>query len=83
MCDLPMEAFAEDNRQFDRFFGRNGIVPTHVVYEQLIADPQAAARAIGQAIAVPDLTVVPDRIGVRRQAGPINARWRELYLAGR
>ena len=78
-----MDGFAGDNREFDRFFGRNGILPTHVVYEHLLAEPQAAVRASGRATGLPDLAMDPARIGVRRQSGALNAHWRELYLAGR
>ena len=75
-----IDGFAEDNRQFDLFFGLNGIVPAHVVYEHLVADPQAQVRAVGAALGLPDLRMDPARITVQRQAGALNARWRELFL---
>ena len=78
-----MDAFADENREFDRFFGHNGIVPAHVVYEHLVADPPATVRMVGEAIGLPGLTLVPSRMSLQRQAGPLNARWRERYLAGR
>lgn len=77
-----IDGFAEDNRLFDQFFGQNGIVPTHVVYEHLVADPARQVQAVGAALGMPDLCVVPERITVRRQAGALNARWRELFLRG-
>ena len=72
--------FSEDNREFDLFFGLNSIVPAHVVYEHLVADPAAQVRAIGATLGLPDLRMDPSRITVQRQAGALNARWRELFL---
>lgn len=74
--------FAEDNRTFDVFFGHNGIVPVHVVYEHLVADPARQISAIGAALGLPGLRLAPERITVQRQAGALNARWRAMFLRG-
>lgn len=75
-------AFAEDNRGWDIFFGRNGIVPVHVLYEDLVADPARAVRAVGAALGLEGLALDPARLTLQRQAGALNQRWRELFLAG-
>ncbi|HET9020184.1 MAG TPA: Stf0 family sulfotransferase, partial [Acetobacteraceae bacterium] len=69
-------AFAEDNRIWDVFFGRNGIVPVHVLYEDLVADPARAVRAVGAALGIEGLAFDPARVTLRRQAGALNASWR-------
>jgi LPS sulfotransferase NodH len=78
-----LETFAAEKRQFDLFFGRNGIVPVQVLYEHLLADPAGVVRAVGQAAGLDDLAYLPERVAVRRQAGALNACWRQRYLAGR
>lgn len=74
--------FAEDNRIFHEFFRRNAIVPTQVIYEHLVADPAGQVRAVGAALGLPDLRADPARISLARQAGALNARWREMFLRG-
>jgi LPS sulfotransferase NodH len=76
-----IESFAEDNRLFDTFFGLNGIVPAHVLYEHLVADPAREVRRIGEALGMPDLRFAPEKLTLRRQGGALNARWREMFLA--
>lgn len=77
-----IEGFADDNRGFDLFFGLNGIVPVHVIYEHLVADPQAQVRAVGAALGLPDLRPDTARITMRRQGGALNEQWRERFLRG-
>lgn len=77
-----LDDFAEDNRTWDLFFGRNGIVPVHVLYEDMVTDPARTVRAVGAALALPELGFDPSRVTLRRQAGALNARWRELFLRG-
>jgi LPS sulfotransferase NodH len=65
---------------FDEFFGFNGLVPVHIVYEQLLADPQ---RVVGDAAAscgLAGLHVQLDGMRLQRQANAINSQWRDLYL---
>jgi LPS sulfotransferase NodH len=66
---------------FYEFFGFNGLVPAHIVYEQLLADPE---RQLGNAAAscgLPGLTIKPSEVRVQRQASAINHKWRELYVS--
>jgi len=78
-----MARFEADNRQFEHFFRRNGIVPRHVAYEALVAAPEAVAAGV-----VDGLFAVPPRFDMRRvsfarQADGRNAAWRERFLAER
>ncbi len=69
----------QSNLLFDQFFAFNGLVPFHIVYEQLLADQE---RYIGNAAAscgLPGLKVHPGEIRLQRQANAINDKWRELY----
>ena len=77
-----LQLFADFNRSFDLFFGTNGIVPAHVVYENYVADPPAVVRRVGDAIGLPGLVYDPRRVSTRRQAGSRNAEWRARYLNG-
>lgn len=78
-----MERFAEDNRRFDHFFGRNGLVPRHVTYEALVAAPEAVAGAVVEGM----FEVAPrfdmGQVMFSRQAGARNAAWRARFLAER
>lgn len=81
--DAAMGRFAEDNRRFDHFFGRNGLVPRHVTYEALVRAPEAVAAA-----AVDGLFDLAPRFDMgqvmfARQAGARNAAWRARFLAER
>jgi LPS sulfotransferase NodH len=41
MIDTQQAWVANENAAFSRFFSVNGIVPVHVTYEDLLADPSA------------------------------------------
>ncbi len=71
---------AEQYRQFDVFFGRNGLTPLCIAYEQLITDPQAHLAVIARHLGVEALVMNPERLRLERQTGPVNAAWRERYL---
>ena len=77
-----VRGFAEQNNQLDLFFGLNGIVPTHVLYERLIADPAHEVAEIGAAIGLPDLGLDMGAIRLERQASARNHDWRARYLSG-
>ena len=77
-----LNGLVESYKQFDMFFGMNGIVPVSIAYEQLISTPEAALRLISGAIGVADFTMKPAAIQNARQAGDLNAAWRAMFLRG-
>ena len=77
-----IETFAECNRQFDQFFGHNGLVPHHVTYEALVQNPSAVAEAAVAGILPAGVAVDPAQATFQRQAGARNADWRRRYLEG-
>jgi LPS sulfotransferase NodH len=81
--EAAMARFAEDNRRFDDFFGRNGLVPQHVTYEALVQTPEAVAAAAvaGLFDATPRFDL--SQVMFARQAGARNAAWRARFLAER
>jgi len=80
--DTEIGRVALANAGFYAFFAANGIVPVHLAYEDLVADPSGTVASVGVALGFPDL--VPDfaRVAIRRQAGDVNTAWRARYLAG-
>ena len=81
LIDSILHDIARDQRDFDLFFGLNGIRPINIVYEQLVAHTAFFLQSIAAMAELPGLAVVPDRIRLERQAGAVNARWRQLYLS--
>ena len=75
-----IEDISESYKQFSLFFSRNGIVPAHVMYEHLVADPEAIIKYVGQKIGFADLSIHQDKITLQKQANARNKKWRELYL---
>jgi trehalose 2-sulfotransferase len=71
---------ANEYRDFSLFFGRNGIVPAHVIYEQMARDPVGTLSFVGQMIDVPSLEIKPDNVRLDKQGGQLNAEWRQKYL---
>ena len=76
-----INSIAEDYRFFSSFFGLNGIKLAHVIYEQVVQDPQRAVTYIGNIIGLPDLQVMKEKLSLERQANAMNAEWRRMYLA--
>lgn len=76
------QVIAQENRQFQAIFAANGIAARMVEYDAVLADPAAAVRGVGAWLGLPGLVIDPARIALRRQAGPVNQRWRSRYLAG-
>lgn len=77
-----MAAFAADNAAWDAYFADNGITPARVIYEDLVADPARSIAAVRRALGIAGITFDATRVTLRRQAGALNARWRELFLRG-
>jgi LPS sulfotransferase NodH len=79
---VAIDDFAEGNRQFARFFGLNGLCPTHVTYEDFATAPsEYVARLLG-AIGLPPIRTRLELLRLQRQSGPRNAAWRARFLAG-
>jgi LPS sulfotransferase NodH len=78
--DRILAGNADAYRQFEMFFGCNGIIPAKVIYEQLVLDPVQAMRLLAQQIGYPEMVVKPEAVRISRQAGALNAAWRALYL---
>jgi trehalose 2-sulfotransferase len=76
-------SFAEQYQAFGHFFSRNAVAPTHIVYEDFVADPQSHLERIGRNVSFPDLRMLPQNIWLQKQAGPLNLAWRERYLRDR
>jgi LPS sulfotransferase NodH len=78
---MHRERFREENSMFETLFAANGIVPARVTYEALAKDPAGTldrlAPLFGFETLRPDLV----KVTTARQAGAINRRWRELFLA--
>lgn len=75
--------FAAGNRQFEELFAANGIVPLRITYEELLQDPQSALDRLAPSLGFNTLTVDATKLRLARQAGAINKRWRELFLAAK
>jgi LPS sulfotransferase NodH len=68
-------------RSFAVFFGRNGIVPLHVTYERLIADPESEAAWLARELGLPDFVIERKNVRLERQSGGANEEWRRRYLS--
>lgn len=73
---------AQQNFGFYRFFASNGIVPHHLAYERVVAQPQETVAGIGAWLGLPGLAAVPTAIPIQRQESPVKAAWRRRYAAG-
>ncbi|MBU6449116.1 MAG: hypothetical protein KGQ26_05755, partial [Rhodospirillales bacterium] len=75
-----IEDISESYKQFSLFFSRNGIVPTHVMYEHLVADPEAVIKYVGRQIGFSDLKSERSKVTLAKQANATNLEWRQAYL---
>ena len=67
--------------RWQRFFASRGVEPHVVVYEELLAEPDAEIAQVCRRLGVP----VPDeplQAGTQRQATDVNDAWRARFLAG-
>jgi LPS sulfotransferase NodH len=70
-----------ENAQIAHFFGINGIVPLHLIYERMVAAPVAFAESVCRFVGHPEVACDPARIALRRQATEVNRAWRARFLA--
>ena len=78
--DRYLETIAMSREQFAMFFGRNGIVPVRVMYEQLIADPEGDVTRLACELGLSDFCLDMSNVRLQRQSGPVNEEWRRRYL---
>jgi LPS sulfotransferase NodH len=81
--DTELDKVARSNAGFYAFFAANGIVPVHTTYEAVLANPSPAIDAVSTAMSLGPLQAFPARVGIARQAGPINAQWRSFHAVPR
>jgi LPS sulfotransferase NodH len=77
-----LELLIRDNSAWRLWFARQGITPIHVVYEELVADPQRVIDRVAQALGIEGpVPIDPSALLVRVQRDGLNAEWRERFLA--
>jgi len=79
--DHIIASIADSYRQFDVFFAKNGIQPVNVVYEQLAANPVKQVSWIAESLGLDDLEARLSGLRLEKQAGAVNALWRQRYLS--
>ena len=77
-----IELITEQELASRRFFALNGIVPALVNYEALVEEPQVVVDRITAHVGVPNASINPSRIELRKQATELNESWRRRFLAG-
>jgi trehalose 2-sulfotransferase len=75
-----IDGIAEDYKLFSQFFGHNGIVPIHLVYEQVVQFPIRSVAYAAAGLNMPGLQAKLENLKLTRQAGPLNEEWRRLFL---
>ncbi|WP_284947441.1 Stf0 family sulfotransferase [Acidisoma cladoniae] len=80
--DMHVASVEAQNHMFLRFFASNGIVPIHLAYEAVVADPQGTVGEIGAALGMVGLVSDPSRIGIAPQESPLKQAWYARYQAG-
>jgi trehalose 2-sulfotransferase len=72
--------FVRDHARWNIFFARNGIDPTVLAYEDLVADPQAAVdRVAGLFDLQGQARIAPDRIDLTIQRDAKTDEWRARF----
>ena len=69
----------EQDRQWTAFFEGLALDSIPIVYEDLLASPQATVDAIAQDFGV-SVTKLPAAVRPERQAGSLNDEWRQRFL---
>jgi LPS sulfotransferase NodH len=73
---------ADFMRGFEAFFAANAIAPVRVVYEELVARPQAEVDRVLAELGMPPAPIDMSRPRWRSQHGALNVAWRQQYLSG-
>jgi trehalose 2-sulfotransferase len=73
-------ALARDYARWNIFFARNGIDPTVIVYEDLVANPQRAVDQVAGLFGIQgQARIAPDRIDLTIQRDAITQEWRARF----
>lgn len=79
-----LRRFAHNQARWQVWFARNGITPLSLTYEQLSADPQAAANAVAGHLSINrPVTIGVSPLGVERQRDELSNQWRERFVRER
>jgi trehalose 2-sulfotransferase len=68
MIDIQLSWMANENAAFSAFFPANGIEPMHVIYEDLLADPEPTIEAVGATMGLTGLCARPEKVAIRPRA---------------
>jgi LPS sulfotransferase NodH len=64
------------------YFARNALAPVHLVYEDIVADPQRAVDAVATLMDVHEpCTVAPGEVTLQVQRDTLSDEWRERFLS--
>jgi LPS sulfotransferase NodH len=74
-----INTISDQNREFSRFFGLNGIVPALINYEQFQVDPSYFIDYLSKFLDISEISFVLEKVGIQKQAGLMNHNWRDRY----
>lgn len=79
--DNIITTIADEYRDFNLFFARNGLVPTHMIYEQLVDAPMQRMSYLARQLGIAGLRIEPAGLRLGRQSGDVNEAWKSLYVS--
>jgi LPS sulfotransferase NodH len=75
---------AHNQARWRVWFARNGLTPLHLTYEEVTADPQAAAEAVARHIGLATVPKVDlSRVALDIQRDRVSDEWRRRFIAER
>jgi len=78
-----LNRLALDQARWRRYFARNSIQALPLVYEDVAADPQAAAIAVAALVGIPPPRIVEAAIDLEVMRDGLSAEWRRRFVAER
>jgi len=76
-----LQGAARDYARWDVFFARKAIAPTTVVYEDMLADPQAAVDRVAELFGLRgDARMAGERVDLVMQRDAVTEDWRARFL---
>ncbi len=77
-----LQSAARDYARWELFFARNGIEPTGIIYEDLVANPQAAVDQVARLFGLQGKARVTEQaIDLQVQRDLVTAEWKSRFLA--